>query len=107
MRSITLDIETTGLSFLEGHKIVEIGCVELLNNFPTGKTWQRYINPERSIPEEAFKIHGLSNEFLSNKPVFFDIINDFLNFIKDSDLIIHNSRLWISSRTRVFSWVSN
>ena len=92
MRSITLDIETTGLSFLEGHKIVEIGCVELLNNFPTGKTWQRYINPERSIPEEAFKIHGLSNEFLSNKPVFFDIINDFLNFIKVSDLIIHNSR---------------
>ena len=92
MRSITLDIETTGLSFLEGHKIVEIGCVELLNNFPSGKTWQRYINPERSIPEEAFKIHGLSNEFLSNKPVFSDIIKDFLNFIKDSDLIIHNSR---------------
>ena len=92
MRSITLDIETTGLSFLEGHKIVEIGCVELLNNFPSGKTWQRYINPERSIPEEAFKIHGLSNEFLSNKPVFSDIIDDFLNFIKDSDLIIHNSK---------------
>ena len=92
MRSITLDIETTGLSFLEGHKIVEIGCVELLNNFPSGKTWQRYINPERSMPEEAFKIHGLSEEFLSNKPVFSDIIDDFLNFIKDSDLIIHNSR---------------
>ena len=92
MRSITLDIETTGLSFLEGHKIVEIGCVELLNNFPSGKTWQRYINPKRSIPEEAFKVHGLSNEFLSNKPVFSDIIDDFLNFIKDSDLIIHNSR---------------
>ena len=92
MRSITLDIETTGLSFLEGHKIVEIGCVELLNNFPSGKTWQRYINPERSMPEEAFKIHGLSNEFLSNKPVFSDIIDDFLTFIKDSDLIIHNSK---------------
>ena len=92
MRSITLDIETTGLSFLEGHKIVEIGCVELLNNFPSGKTWQRYINPERSMPEEAYKIHGLSEEFLSNKPVFSDIIEDFLNFIKDSDLIIHNSR---------------
>ena len=92
MRSIALDIETTGLSFLEGHKIVEIGCVELLNNFPSGKTWQRYINPERSIPEEAFKIHGLSNEFLANKPVFSDVIKDFLNFIKDSDLIIHNSR---------------
>ena len=92
MRSITLDIETTGLSFLEGHKIVEIGCVELLNNFPSGKTWQRYINPERSMPEGAFKIHGLSDEFLFNKPVFSDIIDDFLNFIKDSDLIIHNSR---------------
>ena len=63
MRSITLDIETTGLSFLEGHKIVEIGCVELLNNFPSGKTWQRYINPERSIPEEAFKIHGYLTSF--------------------------------------------
>ena len=92
MRSIALDIETTGLSFLEGHKIVEIGCVELLNSFPSGKTWQRYINPERPMPEEAFKIHGLSEEFLSNKPVFSDIIDDFLNFIKDSDLIIHNSR---------------
>ena len=92
MRSIALDIETTGLSFLEGHKIVEIGCVELLNSFPSGKTWQRYINPERPMPEEAFKIHGLSEEFLSNKPVFADIIDDFLNFIKDSDLIIHNSR---------------
>ena len=92
MRSITLDIETTGLSFLEGHKIVEIGCVELVNNFPSGKTWQRYINPERAMPEEAFKIHGLSEEFLSNKPVFSEIIDDFLNFIKDSNLIIHNSR---------------
>ena len=92
MRSIALDIETTGLSFLEGHKIIEIGCVELLNNFPSGKTWQSYINPERPIPEEAFKIHGLSNEFLTNKPVFSDVIKDFLNFIKDSDLIIHNSR---------------
>ena len=92
MRSIALDIETTGLSFLEGHKIVEIGCVELLNNFPSGKTWQRYINPDRPMPEEAFKIHGLSEEFLSNKPVFSDIIDGFLNFIKDSDLIIHNSR---------------
>ena len=92
MRSIALDIETTGLNFLEGHKIVEIGCVELLNNFPSGKTWQRYINPERAMPEEAFKIHGLSEEFLSDKPAFLDIIDDFLNFIKDADLIIHNSR---------------
>ena len=92
MRRITLDIETTGLSFLEGHKIVEIGCVEMLNNFPTGKTWQKYINPERAMPEEAFKIHGLSDDFLSNKPVFSDIAEEFLNFIKEADLIIHNSR---------------
>ena len=92
MRSIALDIETTGLSFLEGHKIVEIGCVELLNNFPSGKTWQRYINPKRSMPEAAFKIHGLSEEFLFNKPTFSDIIEEFLDFIKDSDLIIHNSK---------------
>ena len=92
MRSITLDIETTGLNYLEGHKIVEIGCVEMMNNFPTGKTWQRYINPERDMPEEAFKIHGLSEEFLSNKPTFSEIVEDFFNFIKDSDLIIHNSK---------------
>ncbi len=92
MRSITLDIETTGLSFLEGHKIVEIGCVELLNSVPSGKTWQRYINPERAMPEEAFRVHGLSEEFLSNKPVFLDITDEFLDFIKDSDLIIHNSK---------------
>ncbi len=92
MRSITLDIETTGLNYLEGHKIVEIGCVEMMNNFPTGKTWQKYINPERDMPEEAFKIHGLSEEFLSNKPTFSEIVEDFFNFIKDSDLIIHNSK---------------
>ena len=92
MRSVTLDIETTGLSFLEGHKIVEIGCVELLNNFPSGKTWQTYINPERDIPEQALKIHGLSEEFLYNKPLFSEVVEDFLNFIKDADLIIHNAR---------------
>ena len=92
MRSIALDIETTGLSFLEGHKIVEIGCVELLKNFPSGRTWQRYINPERAMSDEAFKVHGLSDEFLSDKPAFSEVIDDFLNFIKDSDLIIHNSK---------------
>ena len=64
----------------------------MMNNFPTGKTWQKYINPERDMPEEAFKIHGLSEEFLSNKPTFSEIVEDFFNFIKDSDLIIHNSK---------------
>lgn len=92
MRSIALDIETTGLNFLDGHKIVEIGCVELLNNFPSGKKWQTYINPERNMPEEAFKIHGLTDDFLSDKPIFLDIVEHFFDFIKDSNLIIHNSK---------------
>ena len=84
MRSIALDIETTGLSYYQGHRIVEIGCVELINSVPTGKTWKSYINPERSMPDEAFNIHGLSDEFLCNKPRFIDIVEEFLNFIKNS-----------------------
>ena len=92
MRKITLDLETTGLNPLEGHKIIEIGCVELINNFPTGNTWQTYVNPMRNIPQEAYEVHGLTEEFLENKPIFKDIINNFLNFIKDSDLIIHNAK---------------
>ena len=92
MRKVTLDLETTGLNPLEGHKIIEIGCVELINNIPSGRKWQRYVNPERSMPEEAFKIHGLSDDFLSDKPIFLDIVEQFLNFIKNSDLIIHNSK---------------
>ncbi len=91
MRSIALDIETTGLSPIEGHKIIEIGCVELVNNFPTGRFWQKYINPQRSMPSEAFKIHGLSEDFLSDKPIFIDVAKEFLGFIKDSTLIIHNA----------------
>ena len=96
MRKVALDIETTGLSFLEGHKIVEIGCVELIDNFPTGKVWQSYINPDRPMPQEAFEVHGLSSEFLSDKPIFSEIIDEFLSFIKDSDLIIHNANFDLS-----------
>ena len=92
MRKVTLDLETTGLNPLEGHKIIEIGCVELIDNFPTGSIWQTYINPSRNIPQEAFEIHGLTEEFLENKPFFKDTINEFLNFIRDSDLIIHNAK---------------
>ena len=92
MRKVTLDLETTGLNPLDGHKIIEIGCVELMNNFPTGNTWQTYINPKRNIPQEAFEIHGITEEFLENKPFFKDTIDDFLSFIKDSDLIIHNAK---------------
>ena len=92
MRKIALDIETTGLNFLEGHKIVEIGCVELIENFPTGKVWQNYINPGRAMPQEAYEVHGLSSDFLLDKPRFSEIVEDFISFIKDSDLIIHNAK---------------
>ena len=92
MRKVTLDIETTGLDPLEGHKIIEIGCVELINNFPTGKTWQSYINPNRNIPQDAYEVHGLTEEFLGNKPFFTDIIKSFTDFIKESKLIIHNAK---------------
>ena len=92
MRAIALDIETTGLNPLEGHKIIEIGCVELLNNFPTGKTWQAYINPNRNIPQEAYEVHGLTEDFLKDKPIFKDITERFKNYIKNAKLIIHNAK---------------
>ena len=92
MRRITLDTETTGLDPNSGHKIIEIGCVELNDKIPSGKTWHKYINPKRNIPEEALKIHGISEKFLSDKPVFKEVVDDFLDFIKDSELIIHNAK---------------
>ncbi len=92
MKRIALDIETTGLDPKLGHKIVEIGCIELENNYPTGKSFQQYINPERNMPEEALKIHGLTNDFLSNKPVFYEIADEFLEFIDNGELVIHNAK---------------
>lgn len=91
MREIVLDTETTGFDPLTGHRIVEIGCVELLNHLPTGETFHRYVNPERDMPEEAFKVHGLSEQFLSDKPVFAEVVAEFLEFLGDSQLIIHNA----------------
>ena len=91
LREIVLDTETTGLDPSAGDRVVEIGCVELSNHIPTDKTFHRYINPEREMPEQAFKVHGLSSDFLSTKPMFADVIEDFLSFISDSTLIIHNS----------------
>lgn len=91
MREIVLDTETTGFDPLAGHRIVEIGCVELLNHLPTGQTYHVYINPERDMPDEAFKVHGLSNDFLADKPVFAEIVADFRAFIADSTLVIHNA----------------
>lgn len=92
MREIVLDTETTGLSFAQGHRLVEIGCVEIVHGMCTGKTFHRYINPERDISEEAFRVHGLSRKFLSDHPAFRDVFPELLDFLKDSHLVIHNAR---------------
>jgi DNA polymerase-3 subunit epsilon len=91
MREIVLDTETTGLDPNQGHRLVELGCIELLNRIPTGATFHRYLNPEREMPAEAFAIHGLAAEFLKDKPLFADIVDDFLEFIGDAPLVIHNA----------------
>ncbi len=91
MREIVLDTETTGFEPSEGDRIVEIGAVELFNHLPTGKTYHQYINPKRSMPKEAFDVHGLGDDFLRDKPVFQAIGQAFLDFIGDSQLIIHNA----------------
>lgn len=91
MRQIVLDTETTGLETRDGHRIIEIGCVELVERRLTGNHYHVYINPQRKVDEGAFKVHGISDEFLADKPVFDSIINDFLAFIGDSELIIHNA----------------
>lgn len=91
MREIVLDTETTGLKANGGDRLVEIGCVELINHVATGSHYQAYINPERDMPDEAFRVHGLSEEFLADKPVFAEVIDEFLEFIEDSPLIIHNA----------------
>ena len=91
MLEVILDTETTGLSTTEKHRIVEIGCIELDNQIPTNRIFHTYINPQRSVSEDAYKVHGYSNEFLSNKKIFSEICEDFLSFIKDKKLIIHNA----------------
>src|SRR5438552_13374213 len=90
MREIVLDTETTGLDPLRGDRLVEIGCVEILNRMPTGQTFHRYINPERDVPAEAFNVHGLSTEFLASKPLFAEVAEEFLEFIADAPLVLHN-----------------
>src|SRR2546421_1271697 len=91
MREIVLDTETTGLDPLRGDRLVEIGCIEIYNRMPTGQTFHRYINPERDMPAEAFAVHGLSSEFLSSKPLFTEVVEEFLEFIGDAPLVIHNA----------------
>jgi DNA polymerase-3 subunit epsilon len=91
VREIVLDTETTGFSPGDGDRLVEIGCVELINHIPSGKTYHQYVNPQRDMPQGAFEVHGLSEEFLKNYPVFADVAQGFLDFIGDSPLIIHNA----------------
>ena len=96
MLEVILDTETTGLSIAEKHRIVEIGCIELDNQISTNKIFHEYINPERAVSEEAYKIHGYSDEFLSDKKIFSEISEDFLNFIKDKKIIMHNASFDLS-----------
>ena len=91
MHEVFLDTETTGLSYRDGHKIVEIACIETLDLIPTGNIFHKLINPERSIPEEAFKVHGFSEKFLRDKVTFDKIADEFLDFIKEKKIIIHNA----------------
>ncbi len=91
MHEVFLDTETTGLSYREGHKIVEIACIETKDLIPTGNVFHKLINPKRSVPEQAFKIHGFSKEFLEDKEIFGDVADEFLTFIKEKKIIIHNA----------------
>src|SRR5215475_11737834 len=96
MREIVLDTETTGLDPIRGDRLVEVGCIELFNRMPTGQTFHRYMNPERDMPAEAFAVHGLSTEFLASKPLFSEVVEEFLTFIGDAPLVIHNASFDIS-----------
>lgn len=92
MREIILDTETTGLDPFDGHKIIEIGCIEMVNKVKTGKFFHTYINPSRDVPKTAYEIHGISTEFLQDKKSFKEIADEFISFIRDSTLVIHNAR---------------
>ena len=96
MREIVIDTETTGLDPFQGHRLVEIGCVEIFNRMPTGQTFHRHINPQRDMPAEAFAVHGLSTEFLTTKPLFAEVADEFLEFIGEAPLVIHNASFDIS-----------
>lgn len=90
-REIVLDTETTGLDPASGHRVIEIGCIEVIGGIRSGAFFHSYLNPEREVPDEAFRVHGLSSQFLSDKPIFAEKVDDFLEFIADSPLVIHNA----------------
>ena len=105
LREIVLDTETTGFEPEQGDRIVEIGAVELFNHMPTGKTYHQYINPERAMPEDAFKVHGLGDDFLRVQPVFAKIAQDFLDFVQDSRLVIHNASFDMKFLNAELGWL--
>ena len=105
MREIVLDTETTGFEPEDGDRIVEIGAVELFNHVPTGRTFHQYINPQRSMPQEAFEVHGLGDEFLADKPLFSAIADSFLEFVGDAKLVIHNATFDMKFLNAELGWV--
>ena len=105
MREIVLDTETTGLDPMQGDRIVEIGAVELHNHVPTGRTYHQYINPQRTMSAEAFEVHGLGDDFLADKPVFADVVEDFLSFISGAKLVIHNAAFDMKFLNAELGWV--
>ncbi|MEL6914358.1 MAG: DNA polymerase III subunit epsilon [Pseudomonadota bacterium] len=105
MREIVLDTETTGLDPHEGHRIVEIGAVELFNHVPTGQTYHQYLDPLRAMPQEAFEVHGLGDDFLRGKPVFADVADAFLAFIDDAKLVIHNASFDMKFLNAELGWL--
>ena len=106
IREVILDTETTGLSPKDGHRIVEIGALEMVNKVLTGEKFHHYINPERGMPNEAYRVHGISEEFLKDKPLFKDIVQEFLEFIGGSSLVIHNAPFDIKFLNHELSLVS-
>jgi DNA polymerase-3 subunit epsilon len=106
-RQIVLDTETTGLNPLEGHRIIEIGCVELVNRRLTGRHFHVYINPDRVIDVGAIEVHGITNEFLADKPLFADVADDFIGFIRGAELIIHNAPFDVGFINHEFSLLNN
>ena len=105
MRELVLDTETTGFEPSEGHRIVEIGIVELQNHVQTGRTWHKYFNPERPMPAEAFAVHGLGDDFLADKPLFKSLAQEFLDFVGDAQLIIHNASFDMKFLNAELGWV--
>lgn len=106
MREIVFDTETTGFKPSDGHRLVEIGCVELMNHMPTGRTYHQYINPQRDMPQGAFEVHGLSEQFLSDKPLFPDIADAFLDFVEDAPLVAHNASFDMTFINAELGWAN-